>query len=106
MISLYFLRIFCLKIYLNNKAYFSCSLACRCETEARKRSKYAGFAIHFWGECYGKTQAQLDAVEGSTQSNECTGDQTYTGCFEKDKECAGHAFTDFVYKLETENSMI
>jgi len=81
----------------NIEAYMH-SLACRCEAKARER-KYAGFAIHFWGECYGKTPAQLTALDKKTRSNECTGDQAYKGCSAEAKECAGHAYTDFVYKL-------
>lgn len=82
------------------------SLACTCEekikdiNKARSASeKYAGFAIQFWAECYGKTQKQLDALVGRNQSKDCTGDNFYTGCHDVNEECVGHAFTDFVYRL-------
>lgn len=62
--------------------------------------KYTGFALHFWAECYGKTQRQIDALVGQPNSKACTGDSTFKGCLTSNKECTGHAFTDFVFKLK------
>ena len=82
-------------------------MVCTCEAKVRELNKarsgaekYAGFALQFWAECYGKTQSQIDALVLKKTSSECTGDQSYTGCQPADKECAGHAFTDFVYLLK------
>eukprot|EP00795_Rhopilema_esculentum_P014502 gene14502-5562_t len=82
-------------------------LACTCESKVRAANKeravpeqYVGFALHFWGECYGRTQAHMDSLVSKSKSERCTGDQTYTKCFDKNPECTGHAFSEFVYKLK------
>ena len=83
-------------------SYVVFSLVCKCEKAALKKG-YAGFAIHFWGECYGKSMQQINALAGRKQSSQCTGDRTFTGCHAKNDECVGHAYTDFVYKIKYPN---
>ena len=61
--------------------------------------KYTGFALHYYGECYGRTQADLDKYSLQEQSKRCTGDEEYNGCTEEHKECLGHEYSEFVYKL-------
>ena len=90
-----------------NISYFF-SFACLCSEATKKANKnrsgpdvYVGFALHYWGECYGKTQAQIDVLKSGDkkQTHKCTGDQSYTGCRDEHTECVGHNFAEYVYEL-------
>ena len=61
---------------------------------------YVGFALHFFGECYGRTQSDLARFQRKAQSKRCIGDQTYTTCKDEHKECVGAAYAEYVYKLD------
>ncbi|XP_065053844.1 uncharacterized protein LOC135682753 [Rhopilema esculentum] len=80
-------------------------LACKCRAAAVLANtlaggeKYTGFALHYYGECYGRTQEDLDKYSLQEQSKRCTGDEEYNGCTEEHKECLGHEYSEFVYKL-------
>ena len=82
-------------------------MACKCKENAKKANegrsdKYIGFAIHNWGECFGKTQAEIDAVGLKEQTHRCTGDQSYNGCNEEHAGCVGHDYADYIYLLSVE----
>eukprot|EP00795_Rhopilema_esculentum_P014496 gene14497-5558_t len=88
-------------------------LACTCESKVKAANEgrtpaeqYVGFALHFWGECYGRTQAQIDSLATRSKSERCTGDQTYKKCYDTNPECTGHAFSEFVYKLSPVKDVI
>ena len=66
---------------------------------ADRGDKFVGFAIHYWGECYGKTQADIDAIGLKKESNRCTGSQEYNGCSKNHTGCVGHHWADYVYML-------
>ena len=83
------------------------SLACKCDDAARAKNKerkeseqYAGFALHYWGECYGKTRAQLNALMAKGESHRCTGSQKYDGCRKEHNECVGHEFAEVIYEFK------
>ena len=74
----------------------------KARAENAKRSaanKYHGIALHYWGECYGRTKAQLDALEGKSQTHKCTGSQDYNGCRDEHEHCVGHEYAEYVYKF-------
>ena len=77
------------------------SLACKCAKKA-KEGEFAGFALHYWGECYGKTAAQLEALTSkSHQEHRCVGDQTYTKCvIGSHAHCTGSDYAEGVYKFK------
>eukprot|EP00794_Sanderia_malayensis_P003734 gene3734-4256_t len=81
------------------------NLACKCVEEIKRKNKdenkgYVGFSLHYYGECYGQTQAHLDAFTGRDNSHLCVGDQTYSKCDESHQECAGTEEAEYVYKLK------
>ena len=63
--------------------------------------KYVGFALHYYGECYGRTQADIDGFKNKDTSNRCIGDQTYTVCKDENHECIGKEFAEYVYMLNS-----
>eukprot|EP00795_Rhopilema_esculentum_P014506 gene14506-5566_t len=84
-------------------AAFMHHLACRCNEEVKKKNEkrattgkeaYVGFALHYWGECFGKTKSQTDALMDKDKSHRCTGSQDYAGCADEHAECVGHANAD------------
>ena len=81
------------------------SIACECKSKTisankgRQDNKFVGFAIHNWGECFGKTQTEIDAIGLKTQTYRCTGSQDYNGCTANHAGCVGHDFADYVYML-------
>eukprot|EP00112_Aurelia_sp_Birch-Aquarium-sp1_P019789 Seg4965.1 transcript_id=Seg4965.1/GoldUCD/mRNA.D3Y31 product=Hemicentin-1 protein_id=Seg4965.1/GoldUCD/D3Y31 len=94
-------------IQWTNIEKFMHHLACKCDDEARAKNKgrkesekYAGFALHYWGECYGKTRAQLNALMAKGESHRCTGSQKYDGCRKEHKECVGHEFAEVLYEFK------
>eukprot|EP00795_Rhopilema_esculentum_P001079 gene1079-15413_t len=76
-------------------------LACKCSQKA-KVDGYAGFAMHFWGECYGRTSAELAGlVAKSHSSHKCVGNQKYTHCDVAEHEhCTGVEYAEAVYKFK------
>ena len=62
---------------------------------------FVGFALHNWGECFGKTQGEIDAVGLTEQTHRCTGDQSYSGCKKEHAKCVGHDYADYIYLLGT-----
>ena len=85
-------------------------MACKCNQKAKESNnkrrlseKFVGFAIQFWGECYGKTQAEIDAVGLKKPTNRCTGSQNYSaGCNDGHEGCVGHGDVDYIYLLSKE----
>ena len=83
-------------------------MACKCNQKAREKNKndpskqFVGFAIHYWGECYGKNQAEIDAVGLRNQTHRCTGNQSYAGCSDEHVGCVGHGDADYIYLLSEE----
>ena len=73
-------------------------MACKC-SKAAKNAGYAGFAMHYYGECYGRSQSQLSGLGSKGHKAEkCVGDQTYTLCDkEKHGHCTGGNFAEAVY---------
>eukprot|EP00795_Rhopilema_esculentum_P014505 gene14505-5565_t len=93
-------------------AAFMHHLACRCNEEVKKKNEkrattgkeaYVGFALHYWGECFGKTKSQTDALMGKDKSHRCTGSQDYAGCADEHAECVGHANAEYVYMLPSKS---
>ena len=82
----------------------SISTAFKC-SKAAKESGYAGFALHFYGECYGRTQSEIDEARSKTHiENKCVGDQTYTICDKsKHDHCTGIADAEAIYAIKSEN---
>ena len=75
-------------------------MACRCGAEAKKQG-YAGFAMHYYGECYGRTESQVnDLVSKQHKEYKCVGDQTYTKCVRGTHDhCTGLDFAEAVYSF-------
>ena len=78
-------------------------MACKCSKLA-KDGGYAGFAMHFYGECYGRTQSKIDkALSGGHNEDKCVGDQTYTICdMHKHDHCTGKEFAEAIYAFKSE----
>lgn len=78
------------------------SLACRCGAEAKKQG-FAGFAMHYYGECYGRTSAEIEEVVSKEHiKDRCIGDQTYTDCVHGSHEhCTGGASAEAVYRFKS-----
>lgn len=81
-------------------------MACACSNAAKKANKkrspdnvYIGFALHYYGECYGRTQAKIGELTKKGTSHRCIGDQTYTNCENKHTECVGRDHAEYIYKL-------
>lgn len=82
------------------KQFFS-RLSCKCAETARAKG-FAGFSLRFYGECHGKTKADMDAL-GQQQSDGslCVGDQTFTTCdLSKQDYCTGGDQSDAIYVLK------
>ena len=77
-------------------------LACKC-SKAAKNAGYAGFAMHFYGECYGRSESQLSSLSSKGhEESKCVGDQTYTICDkEKHDHCTGGDFAEAIYVFKT-----
>ena len=58
--------------------------------------------MHFWGECYGRTSAELEAlVEKSHKRHKCVGNQKYTHCdVDEHEHCTGADYAEAVYKFK------
>ena len=67
------------------------------------KEAYVGFALHYWGECFGKTKSHTDALMGKDKSHRCTGSQDYNGCADEHAECVGHANAEYVYMLPSKS---
>ena len=81
---------------------FFFSLACKCSKLAKKEG-FAGFALHFYGECYGRSAAKLEKLKSSThQGRKCVGDQTYKVCDKtKHDYCTGMQHAEAVYEFKS-----
>ncbi|XP_065063645.1 rhamnose-binding lectin-like isoform X2 [Rhopilema esculentum] len=80
------------------------NLACLCSEAARAANKvrsepYVGFALHYYGECYGRTQTQMEALIKKDQTHRCVGNQTYTNCDATHAECVGQEYAEYIYKF-------
>lgn len=96
------------KIKWNTIQAYMHHLACKCSQAAKnandQRSKddaYVGFALHYYGECYGRTKAHLETLKKKGQSHRCIGDQTYTKCDDKHQECIGKELAEYIYKFRS-----
>ncbi len=79
------------------------SLACECAKQA-KAGGYAGFSLHYYGECYGKTNAEIQEIQtnGGHQQHLCVGDQTYDKCDTSAHDhCTGGSRAEGVYAFKT-----
>ena len=86
-------------IFLINTKPFVSRLACKCGNVAKKQG-YAGFAMHYWGECYGRTANELNSVSNHNEKK-CVGDQTYVKCDKENHEhCTGRDYAEAVYKFQ------
>ncbi len=76
-------------------------MACKCRDEAKKRG-FAGFAMFYIGECYGRTESQIqEALSRQHMEHGCFGDQTYTKCLKGNHEhCTGSYFAEAVYSFK------
>ena len=83
--------------------YPNSRFACKCSKIAEKKG-FAGFGLHYYGICVGKTKEQLKNLKSkSHKETKCVGDQTYTTCsIKKHEHCTGVAFAEAVYKFKTE----
>ena len=73
-------------------------MACKCSKLAKEGGN-AGFAMHFYGMCYGRTQSEIEEAGSKKHiENKCVGDQTYTIC-EKSKHdhCTGKEGAGAIY---------
>ena len=80
----------------------ACVCAEKARLENRKRSgadKFHAFALHYWGECYGRTKSQLEELKKRSESHRCTGSQDYDGCRVVHDHCVGHGYAEYVYQL-------
>jgi len=77
-------------------------LACKCSKLAKKEG-FAGFALHYYGECYGRSAAQLEILKSNThQGRKCVGDQTYKVCDKtKHDYCTGVDGAEAVYEFKS-----
>eukprot|EP00112_Aurelia_sp_Birch-Aquarium-sp1_P004443 Seg1505.2 transcript_id=Seg1505.2/GoldUCD/mRNA.D3Y31 product=Hemicentin-1 protein_id=Seg1505.2/GoldUCD/D3Y31 len=77
------------------------SLAKKCSTKAAEEG-FAGFALHYWGECYGRTAKQLQNINaGNHKEKKCVGDQTYVKCDHKNHQhCTGRSSAEAIYKFK------
>lgn len=94
-----------IKQYNNPLSSFACSCNAAVREKNKNRSKedqYIGFALHYYGECYGRTAAKLAKLEDQKhQEHLCIGDQSYTKCIHgHHKECVGVQFAEYVYKFK------
>eukprot|EP00795_Rhopilema_esculentum_P001012 gene1012-15336_t len=76
-------------------------LACKCARKAHEKG-FSGFALHYWGECYGKTEEQLQILnEVEQQNDKCIGDQKYSSCnVSCHQHCVGKEFAEAVYAFK------
>jgi len=87
-------------------------LACKCsaavkaknaeEIKAGRPMKYVGFSLHYYGECYGQTQAHFEALTGRAagEKHHCIGDQKYNNCKASHNECTGTHEAEYVYRMQ------
>ena len=69
--------------------------------KTKESEKFVGFALHYYGECYGRTKAHVDELMGRTsQAHRCVGDQSYIKCEEDHSECTGKDFAEYVYEFK------
>ena len=79
-------------------------MACKC-SKAAKEGGYAGFALHYYGECYGRSQNDIEEARSKKHiDDKCVGDQEYTIC-DKSKHdlCTGKEFAEAIYAFQSEN---
>ena len=64
--------------------------------------KYVGFSLHYYGECYGQTQAHFEALTGRAagEKHHCIGDQNYNNCKVSHDECTGTHEAEYVYRMQ------
>eukprot|EP00493_Phyllostaurus_siculus_P024290 UN24629 len=77
-------------------------LACECAKRA-KAGGYAGFALHYYGECYGRTNAEIQNIQtnGEHQQHLCVGDQTYDICnITAHDHCTGGNYAEGIYAFK------
>ena len=81
---------------------FFFSLACKCSKLAKEKG-FAGFALHYYGECYGRSAAHIEELKSKThQEGKCVGDQTYTVCNKtKHDYCTGMQRAEAVYEFKS-----
>ena len=85
-----------------NRSELHSSLACECAKQA-KAGGYAGFALHYYGECYGKTNAEIKEIQtnGGHQQHLCVGDQKYDKCDTSAHDhCTGGNWAEGVYAFK------
>ncbi len=85
-----------------NRSEFLSSLACECAKQA-KAGGYAGFALHYYGECYGRTNAEIQNIQtnGGHQQHLCVGDQKYDKCDTSAHDhCTGGNYAEGVYAFK------
>ena len=77
-------------------------MACKC-SEAAKKAGFAGFAMHYYGECYGRTSSQLNELASKEHKmTKCVGDQTYTVCDKaKHDHCTGMDWAEAIYTFKS-----
>ena len=75
-------------------------LACKCGEEAKKQG-YAGFSMHYNGQCFGKTKSQTDSlVKDEHQQGKCYGEQRYVDCLKEEHSyCLGKEEAEAVYQF-------
>ena len=62
--------------------------------------------MHFYGECYGRTQSEIDeALSSSHNEDKCVGDQTYTKCDKsKHDHCTGKDWAEGIYTFKSKTA--
>ena len=79
-------------------------MACKCRKAAKERG-YAGFALNFYGECYGRTQREMEEARSKKHiESKCVGDQAYTICdTSKHDHCTGKEDGEAIYAFKSDN---
>ena len=79
---------------------FCSRISCKC-AEAAKAQGFAGYAIHYGGQCYGRTKDQVTALMKKEHINQiCYGEQIYVDCLKDEhSHCMGKENAEAVYQF-------
>ncbi|XP_065064802.1 uncharacterized protein LOC135691014 [Rhopilema esculentum] len=83
-----------------NIGTFLSGISCKC-AEAAKAQGFAGYAIHYGGQCYGRTKDQVTALMKKEHMNQiCYGEQIYVDCLKDEhSHCMGKENAEAVYQF-------
>lgn len=76
----------------------NCRTICKCAKLAQE-ANYEGFAIVFWGECWG-----YNNIENVGKRVDCK-NHAYGDCVDEDEICVGKAASGFVYMFDKQVGM-